>query len=700
MKMALPQGGEGPIAWANRSPDDLYQATPSIFARMRKEGTVMNTTKRLLALLLAVTMVLALAACGGGSKPAATDATTPAASAAQAVEGEAIYRTLYASEVTTLNYLVTGQTNELSISANIVDGLVEYDAYGSVQPALATEWSQNEDATVWTFTLRQGVMWVDCDGNEVAPVTANDFVSAAHYACNAANDSDTFYTMDGVIAGAKEYYDYTAYQLALPTATDGVDDEGNPVKLIVNEDGEQEVLEEVSEASLEDIGIKALDDYTLEFTLASSRPYFLSMVSFGPYMPVYGPFLSECGDTFGTSKETLLYCGAFVLSEYQPQQQRVLTKNEHYWDKDNVFLDAIQMTYNAEASSIASTMYLSGDVDQADVSSNLLSAMLADPATADLIHPTRSDTSYSYWYLFNFDPNFDAEYEPENWRLAVNNENFRQSIVAAFNRMPALAVNDRTDPESLKNNTITPAGFTSASKDFAYYGALAGYTDGDNFDEAKALDYKEKAVAELTAAGATFPVKMLMCYNPTTANWSEECQVVEQNLENLLGTDYIDIVIQAGPETGFLGAIRRSGNYAFMKCNWGADYADPETWTDPFTEGSSYSFIGKSEDAQTKALYAEYLSLVNGAKAITNDMEARYEAFAKAEAFLLDHAFAIPFSISARSYQMCNLNVFEGQYAPFGLASQRYKDQHLYDTSMSLEQYQAAYAEWLTKLAD
>ena len=662
----------------------------------------MKTTKRLLALLLALTMVLAMAACGGSGSTAETTAAAAEGTATQAaapVTENAVYRTLYASEVTTLNYLITGQTNELTIAANVVDCLVEYDSFGNVEPALAVSWEQNEDATVWTFKIREGVMWVDKDGNEVAPVTANDFVSSARYACDAANASDTFYTMSGVISGADEYYDWTAYQLALPTATDGTDENGNAVKLIVNEDGEQEVLEEVPEASIEDIGVKALDDYTLEFTLTASRPYFLSMVSFGPYMPVYGPFLEECGSKFGTSNEYLLYCGAFVLSTYQPQQQRVLTKNASYWDKDNVFLDAIQMTYNAEASSISTTMYLSGDIDQADVSSNLLSAMLADPQTANLIHPTRSDTSYSYWYLFNFDPNFDAEFEPDNWKIAVNNENFRKSIVHAFNRMPALATNDRTDPESLKSNTITPAGFSSASKDFAYYDGLAAYTDGDNFNQELAMDYKAKAVEELTAAGATFPVKMLMCYNPTSANWAEECQVVEQAIENILGTDYVDIIIQAGPETGFLGAIRRTGKYAFMKCNWGADYADPETWTDPFTDDSNYNFIYKSDDPTTQALYAEYTDLVAAAKAITNDMDARYEAFAKAEAFLLDHAFAIPFSISNRSYQMCNLNVFEGQYASFGMASLRYKDQHLYDTSMSLEEYQAAYADWQAVLA-
>lgn len=657
---------------------------------------MMKLTKRLLALGLTLVMALSLAACGqAGSTP--SDQPDNSAS----VSEEAVYRTLYASEVTTLNYLTTGQTNNLSICYNVVDCLVEYDSLGNVEPALATEWSQNDDATVWTFKIREGVKWVDKDGKEVADVTAHDWVSSARYVCDARNDAaDVFYTYSGIIAGADAYYDYTAYQLALESAVDGTDDEGNPVKLITNEDGEQEILEEVPEASLEDIGVKALDDHTLEFTLEIPRPYFVSMVSFGPYMPVNGDFLAQQGDSFGTSAESLLYCGAFILSDYQPQVQRVMSKNQSYWDKDNVFIDTIQMTYNAEASTVSTLMYQSGEVDQADISSDLLSAMMSSEETADLIHPTRADTSYSYWYLFNFDPNFDAEYEPDNWKLAVNNENFRKSIVHAFNRMPALATNDNVDPESLKSNTITPTGFTSASKDYTAYGDLAAFAQGESFDEALALEYKETAIAELTAAGATFPVKMLMCYNPTTANWANECQVVEQQIELLLGEDYVDIIIQAGPETGFLNSIRRSGNYAFMKCNWGADYADPETWTDPFNDTSSYSFIYKSEDPQTQALYAEYQELVTAAKAVTDDLEARYEAFAKAEAFLLEHAFAIPFSISSRSYQMCNLNVFEGQYASFGGASQRYKDQHVYDKSMSLEEFNTAYAEWVAARAD
>lgn len=665
----------------------------------------MKLTKRLLALTLALVLALSLAACSGDAAPsgAPDSGSTPSGSQTDnngtpAPAEEAVYRTLYTSELTTLNYLITGQNNEMSVCANVVDCLVEYDSFGNVEPALATSWEQNDDATVWTFHIREGVKWVDKDGNEVADVTANDWVSSIRYVSDAKNTSSTFSTISGIV-GASEYYNYTAYLMALETAVDGTDDAGNPVKLITNSDGEQEILEEVPEASIDDIGVKALDDHTLEFTLSAPCPYFISTVSFGPYMPVYGPFLEEQGDKFGTDNDKLLYCGAFILSDYQPQTRRVLTKNQSYWEKECVYLDAVQMTYNAEASSISATMYQSGDVDQADISSDLLSAMMSDPQYSDKIHPTRANTSYSYWYLFNFDPQFDAEYEPDNWNLAVNNENFRQSVVHAFNRIPALAANDSYDPMSLKNNTVTPAGFAAASKDFVAYGDMSSYTDDYYFNEALALEYKDKAIAELTAAGATFPVKMLMRYNPSTSNWANECQVVEQQIEGVLGSDYVDIIIVAGPETGFLGAVRNAGDYAFMKCNWGADYADPQTWTDPFSEDYKYCFIYNAKGEETQALYAEYLQLVADAKAITNDMEARYEAFAKAESFLLSHGFAIPFSISSRSYQMCNLNVFEGQYASFGIANLRYKDQHLYDTSMSLEEFQTAYAEWQSKLA-
>ena len=213
---------------------------------------------------------------------------------------------------------------------------------------------------------------------------------------------------------------------------------------------------------------------------------------------------------------------------------------------------------------------------------------------------------------------------------------------------------------------------------------------------------------ELTAAGATFPVKVYMRYNPSTANWDKECQVVEQQLENLLGKDYIDIIVEAGPSTGFLGAVRRTGDYALMKCNWGADYADPQTWTDPFATDNSYNFMYQDPDRsvadktcdhkspETQAVVNEYYALVDAAKAITDDEAARYAAFAEAEAFLIEHAIVIPFHISTSGYVATRLNVFDAQYAPYGLALQRFKGQRLLEEPMNMEKFNTLYAEWQT----
>ena len=633
----------------------------------------MKRTTRLIALIVALLLALPMAALAEGSP--------------------VVYRELYASEVDTLNYLYTTTTNNLTIPANVVDTLIEYDRYGVLQPSLAESWEHNEDYTEWTFHIREGVKWIDNTGAEVADVTAHDWVAAAHYILDAHNDSGNEYNWEvAKVVGAAEYYAYTAYQLALESATDGTDENGNAVKL--DEDGE--VIEEVAAVAAEDIGVKAVDDYTLVYTLEAPCSYFLSMLCWSAFMPVNGDFLAECGDSFGTSAETLLYCGPFYLSTFEPQVQRVLTKNPTYWDIDNVFIDTIQFTYNAEASTLGSTMYLSGEVDYAEIGANLLSPMLS--SYSDQIHPSRPDVSYSYWYLFNFDPGFDEEYEPDNWKIAVNNENFRLSIMHGLDRVNAMQVYDAADPEGLLNNTITPLSFASASKDYAYYGGLDKYTDGETFDADLALEYKEKAVAELTEAGCTFPVKVLMRYNPTTTNWADECQLVEQQLENLLGTDYIDVIVQAGPETGFLSAVRHTGDYGLMKCNWGADFSDASAFiVDPFAEDSNYSFIYESDDPQTQEYYQEYLDLVETALAITDDDEARYETFAQAEAVLLDHGFAIPIHTNDRVYTFGKLNVFEGPYAAFGFSTLRYKGQHVMETSMGMEEFEEAYQTWLTE---
>ncbi len=599
-------------------------------------------------------------------------------------DGDSVYRKLYGSEVTTMNYLVTNSENEYTIGANVIDTLAEYDNLGQIQPSLAESWKMSEDGLTYTFKLRQGQKWCDYEGNEVGDVTAGDFVSAAKYILTPDFESGTVQNCFGVIKNAEEYYNS---QVTDDPETEEV--EGNDLDIDFSE-----------------VGIKALDEYTLEYTLEKPTPYFLSSLTLCSYMPAYGPLLDELGADFGTDNTKMYYNGAYILSEFAPQEKHVYTKNEHYWDADKVYITEINETYNAEYLTLAPIMAENNEIDYAEIGADIADDWLSDPDRSSMVSKTRMKTSYSYFYSFNFDPQFDAEYEPDNWKLAVNNENFRQSLKAGLDRIKVLTVSEPQDPKARLSNTVNPPNFVDLNgKDYTEFGDLAAITDGDSFDESAALSYKEKAMSELKAEGAAFPVKILMPYNPSITNWDKECVVVEQQLEALLGTDYIDIIVEAGPATDFLSQVRRVGKYAFMLCNWGADYADPQTWTDPFTADNSYTFMDKAMNngdgvADT---VKEYYSLVDAAKAIPIDLNARYEAFAKAEAYLIQHALAIPYSISNSFYVVDKKNVFEGQYAPFGVSVLRYKGQHLLDKPISMEEFNAAQQQWKAdreKLAD
>lgn len=588
---------------------------------------------------------------------------------------EKTLNTLYSAEISTLNYLTTSTTKDFAISANVIDTLVEYDRYGSIQPSLAETWEMSEDGLTWTFHLRKDAVWVNSKGEVQANVTANDFVSAAKYLLddkNASSTADLFY---GVIAGAEAYYEST-----VPAA------EGEAAKTPVD---------------FETVGVKALDDYTLQYTLAAPCAYFESMMTYVCFMPVYGPFLEEKGDRFGVADDetSILYCGAYILSELKPQEVRVLTKNPTYWDKDNVKIETIRSQFNKEASSIGAEMYKRGEIDSASIDVTTAASWLKDPETEKLIRPVRQTSFYSYFYCLNFDAKFDEAYEPENWTKAVNNEAFRKSLYHGLDRVKAMLITEPDNPESIIFNTIVPTNFSTIDGvDYTQMGDLKAITDlgTDTFDEEKALAYKAQAIEELTAAGATFPVKILLKYNPRTSGWDNECLVVEQQLEALLGTDYIDVIVEAGPADGFLSEVRRSGNYAMLKCNWGPDYADPQTFTDPFKVGNNYNFIDKSADTEAMDYY---YSLVESAKAEAFDLKARYELFAKAEAFLIEHAYVIPFGFGNGGYVASRIDPFTSQFAPYGLTNERYKGSEILSEPMDTDAYFDAYDQWLEERA-
>ena len=641
-----------------------------------------------------------LSSCGGssaGGTAATGDSTT--------------YTVLYARQPATLNYLICSADPDLYHGTHCVDTLVEYDSRGKIREGLATSWEWDADTLTWTFHLRDE-NWVDYTGAVLGPVTAQDFVDALAYLLDPDYASGTASLVIPYVAGAEDYYNYCVWRNNANNGTVAEDgtryaiDAAGTVTLTAA-DGSTTTCPAVDFSS---VGVCAVDEHTLTYTLNYDFPGFLSLLNYAPFEPAYGPMLAELGDQFCTSAETACSCGAFYLAEYTPLESWVMKKNPENYDKDNVYIDTIRYIYNQEALISGPEMVRRGEIDQATISSDILDSWLADDTTKDMVSMERPETGKSYFYFFNFLPyahqfpnwnttGVDAQYQPDNWAKAVNSTNFRKAFLYAINPAVTLAVTAPEGYENYKLHTITPPSFCANSKgvDYTECGALANVTD--HFNEATAKQYRDAAVQELTVAGATFPIKVQYPYNPAVVDWDKQCQVFKQQVEGVLndGFDFVEIIITQGPSDNFLNAVRRAGAYEFMSYYWGADYSDPETEVYPFYQeagdrGTCYAFLRTGvEDGiitgETAGYVMTYMDMVEKAKAITADLDARYAAFADAEAYLIENALVIPLSLPVPPYIATRLNLWEGQYAPTGFSSNRLKGIHILDHYVSMDEY-------------
>lgn len=663
--------------------------------------------KKTLALMLVIVMLVACfaVACDDAGKPVDTQGpdATPTATPGNAggtdseagttgdnVNENQVVKLFYSDEISDWNPL---HPSSGTTWANWIDTLVEYDYYGMAQPCLAESWTKSEDGLTWTFKIREGVKWQYYDGAEYgAEVKAEDWVTSAKWILDPANTARTADLLFDIV-GAEAYY------LAMES--------------------------DARNGDWEAVGIKAISDYELQFTLTAPCPYFLSRLTYNWGYPTNAQFLEEMGETFGTDNTTILYCGAFLCTQYEANSYIISEKNPIYWDTDRIYVERIEKRYNAEASTLAPEALLRGEVTYADIPTSQLDEWLNDPAKAAMIRPNRPGT-YSYFYLINFMPTYEEKtvdgytLDHAQWLEAANNLNFRKSLYYALDRIKALSVYDPYNAENFLLRTITPTNFCAADgKDYTQLDALLPYSSVDQFQADTAIEYRDQAIAELTAAGVTFPIVAYMPYQ-TDSQQVDLSVVVSQQIEALLGSDYIKFVLEGYPSTDYLAITRRAGNYSFMMSYWGPDYADPQTWTDPFALGQAYNYIWRAEGMATQTTkeagdgrmgrsgYDEtywkdsiYDTMVNEAAKETVDLSKRYNAFAEVEAWLLDQAVVIPLgTLGGTGYVSSYMNPFESQYAPFGVSADRYKYQVVMAAPMNTEQYYAGLEIWEQERAE
>ncbi|KAF0194411.1 MAG: oligopeptide transport system substrate-binding protein [Bacillota bacterium] len=562
------------------------------------------------------------------------------------------FTTVYSGELTHMNYLVTATSAEQVVAANTVDGLVEYNHLGVLYPSLAKSWKISNDGLVYTFNIRQGVNWMTFDNKVYAEVGAQDFVDALKYVLTKENASRTANIAYGVIKGAQEYFDGKTTDFST-------------------------------------VGVKAVDKYTVEYTLKAPAPYFMSMLTYVCFLPANGKFLAETGTRFGTDHKTLLNNGAYILKNFEPQNVREYVKNTHYWDANTVYINKLTYKFNREASQLAPELFFRGEITAASIPISVLDGWMQDPARKEMVRPAPTST-FTFWYAFNFDAKFPAQYEPENWKKAVNSLNFRKAIFHGIDRVAAMLTLDPYNPERQIQNTITPAGFVAVGGlDYTKLPALAKISTTNSYNRNLALDFRNKAQVELRAQGVTFPIKMMMPFNTGSIDWTNRVQVMEQQIENLLGKGFIDVIPVGFPATGFLDATRRAGNYAIQEVNWGPDYADPQTYTDPFLPSNTYSPLNVSAGYD-----GTYEKLIAAAKAEVRNVKKRYELFAQAEAYLIENAFVVPYRVGGGGYIASMLHPFTSAYAPFGVSNLKFKYQVVLDKPMNTTQFYEAQTQW------
>ena len=633
--------------------------------------------------LAGVTLLAAatLAACSGSSSNA---------------KGEKTFSYIYETDPDNLNYLTTGKAATANITSNVIDGLLENDRYGNFVPSMAEDWSVSKDGLTYTYTLRKDAKWYTSEGEEYAEVKAQDFVTGLKYAAD--KKSDGLYLVQESIKGLDAY-----------------------------------VKGEITDFS--QVGIKALDDYTVQYTLNKPESFWNSKTTMGVLAPVNEEFLNSKGDDFakGTDPSSILYNGPFLLKSIVAKSSVEFEKNPNYWDKDNVHLDKVKLSFwDGQDTNKPTEAFKDGSFTMARLFPTSASYSETEKTFKDNIVYTQQDST-TYLVGTNIDrqsykyTSKTTDEEKASTKKALLNKDFRQAIAFGFDRTAyASQVNGASGATKLLRNLFVPPTFVQADgKNFGELVKEKLVTYGDewsnvNLDDAqdglyspdKAKAEFAKAKAALQAEGVKFPIHLDMPVDQTNTTKVQRVQSFKQSVEENLGSDNVVIDIQQLQKddvqniTYFAETAAGEDWDISDNVGWSPDYIDPSTYLDiikPSVGENTKTYLGfdsGTNNAAAKQVGLEdYEKMVVEAGEETTDVSKRYEKYAAAQAWLTDSALLIPTTSQTGRPMLSKMVPFTLPFAYSGNKGMSeallYKYLDVQDKPVTAEEYQKAQEKWL-----
>ena len=638
-----------------------------------------------------------LAACGEksnntGNGAAASGAAAPNSTGATPLK-EFISFESGNRELESWNMLYSQRAEDANVVTNLWDGLLSFDCYGKVVPAIASSWEHNEDATVWTFHLRDDVDWVDCNGEVKAHLTSKDFLVGFEWVMNAIkNEANNTSMPNDTIVGAYEYYQLT-----------------------------KEAGDAAADMTYEDmlaagVGIEAPDDYTLVFTCPSACPYFDTVAAYNSFYPVAPALIEELGvDGFRSCDNTTMwYNGPYVVEEYIQGNTKSYIPNPNYYDAANVSrFERFTVTMISDGS-ISLQLYQNRELDEVDLGESNITTIQSDPSNEynQQLCEKRAK-KFSYCFIFNYDKKNTDGTPDENWNKAIANKAFRQCFSKGMVLNKFFARYNPINPLKCENDFFTMKGlcYTSDGTDYTNLVAKEMGLDGEAYDgktmkrlranNGDITELKKQAMEELSAIGVTFPVHCSYYILAGSTSALDHATVLKQCFTDSFGDDFIVLDVNTFVSSTMKEVVAPKLQ-SFTHMGWGADFGDPINFLTQIIihdENAYYScnmtnIAGivnngpASYQTELVAAYEKFTDLVNEARAIVDDTDARYAAFAKAEAYFLDENLIFP-TVYDITWCLTHVNEYSKINAMYGPCNYKAVNWETSEEAYTTEQYDA-----------